>query len=126
MVTAQDSSPPSVVRKGFLCCGHGSLRLPCPQHKKTRAAVECRFIEHVRRGIKHLNSYHSSYNSGFLCVRTFLFARKFHELLRTPRRYGGSPFLSWMQVVPPQAAQPASTTKHLRTAVECRFIEHVQ
>jgi len=35
-VILQDSSPPSVVRWGF-CCGHGSLRLPCPQ-QKTEAA----------------------------------------------------------------------------------------
>src|SRR5207244_10605916 len=34
VVTIQvlDSSPPAAARV-FLCCGHGSLRLPCPQHK---------------------------------------------------------------------------------------------
>src|SRR6266436_2632001 len=51
IVTAQDSSPHVLDKsalyggsQGVLCCGHGSLRLPCPQHKKTRAAVECRAI----------------------------------------------------------------------------------
>src|SRR6266446_4225136 len=66
-VTTQDSSLPAAVRKSFLCCGHGSRRLPCPQHKNVRAAVECRFIEHVRRGVRHLESYHvSSFSSGEL------------------------------------------------------------
>src|SRR2546428_8583169 len=39
-----DSSPPAAARV-FLCCGHGSRRPPCPQHKNPlRTTVECRAI----------------------------------------------------------------------------------
>src|SRR6266478_1401454 len=55
-VTAQDSSPPSVVRKRFFAAGLAACGCQA-RSKKTRAAVECRFIEHVRRGIRHLRSY---------------------------------------------------------------------
>ena len=59
-----DSSLPAAVRKYFVVSAGGAAGGTARTHyKNERAAVECRFIEHVRRGV--LKSY-KNYQEGWM------------------------------------------------------------